>query len=210
LLALPLLVSCGSSPQATPTDLPVATIVATVVGAVGTTTSGAVTVAAPVVNAGATVANGAATTVAPAVNVVATTSSNASTIAAPAVNTVSTTTGGLPLIGQASVTITEPAAGATIRGPDVTVRYSASGIVIAPESGIDLPGVAHFVVILDDMPVAGQRIPKDDRHIHSTATTSTLKGVAAGPHTIRVVLASNTSVPLTNAEAQATVQITLT
>lgn len=121
-----------------------------------------------------------------------------------------TTASGSAASGVATVRITAPVEGATVAGPDIAVTYAASGVTIAAADSKDTPGVAHYHVILDDAIVPGQPLPKDDTHIHTTDTTTVLKGVKPGKHTIRVALANGLHVPLSNPQAQAAATITVT
>lgn len=108
-----------------------------------------------------------------------------------------------------TVMVLSPKDGETVASPDVTVTFRATGVTIATADSKDTPGVAHYHVILDDTVTPGQPIARDETHVHTTETTTILKGVKPGPHTIRVDLANGLHVPLANPQALQSIAITV-
>lgn len=95
----------------------------------------------------------------------------------------------------ASVVIGYPAAGDTVSSP-VTLAVSASGIEIAKATDA-VSGAAHFHAFVDLDPVAeGETVPQDTPGIFHFATDTLDLDLAAGEHTVTVVLGDNTHVRL--------------
>ena len=107
-----------------------------------------------------------------------------------------------------TVTITAPANGATVANP-VSVTVTSSGATIKPVTAGDA-SAAHFHYFIDRNPATvlqpGQPIPTGQPDIiHSPATTQPLPNLAAGQHTVWVVLAHNDHTPFSpNVQAQVT------
>lgn len=101
--------------------------------------------------------------------------------------------------GPARVTIVDPADGANIGGPDVTVRLSARGIRITP-AAVHEPGTAHHHLFLDlDPTPTGEKIPAGRTgiiHLGKGDSAFTFLNVAPGPHRIIAVLGDSAHVPL--------------
>src|SRR5438105_9808970 len=97
------------------------------------------------------------------------------------------------LAQQAQVTISSPANGATVTGPDVTVTINVSGTTLVPAAQATKVEDLHVHYLLDVDPspyLAGTTpVPQGDPNIvHSGATAYTFHNVAAGPHRVTVLL----------------------
>lgn len=99
----------------------------------------------------------------------------------------------------ASVEIVEPADGATLDGPSVTVRLAASGVRIV-EAGDTTTGTGHHHLYLDDdLTPADQPVPTvPGRIIHmgDGSAEYVFEDVAAGEHRLIAVVADGVHVPL--------------
>ena len=110
----------------------------------------------------------------------------------------------------AEVSILAPEDGAVISGP-VTVRFGVKGMTIVP-AGEQKENSGHHHLLVDtaELPVAGQPIAKDERHLHfgkgQTETTLTL---LPGNHTLQLVLGDAAHVPHTPAVVSKTIKITV-
>ena len=106
--------------------------------------------------------------------------------------------GGDPSLG--TVSITSPADGSTINGPNVTVQVSVSGFEIRPAAEGIVPGTGHHHFYLDtDLTPADQPVPTIPPNvIHKGDATSehTFENVAPGEHRIIAVVADGIHVPL--------------
>jgi Domain of unknown function (DUF4399) len=100
---------------------------------------------------------------------------------------------------MSSVTITEPANGATVAGPNVTVRLAVTGVQIVP-AGDMTPGTGHHHLYLDadvastTAPVPS--VPGSIVHMGNAASEYTFENVAPGPHRLIAVVADGAHVPL--------------
>ena len=98
-----------------------------------------------------------------------------------------------------SVTITQPANGATIEGGSVRVVLDVSNLRIVP-AGTQEEGTGHHHLIVDaDLPAAGVAIPATPGvHIHYGAaqTEMELTDLTAGEHTVIAVVGDWAHVPL--------------
>jgi hypothetical protein len=96
----------------------------------------------------------------------------------------------------ATVYIISPRDGATV-AENVTVQFGLKGMGVAP-AGVakENTGHHHLLVDVNDLPAAGQPIPKDANHIHfgggQTETTLKLK---PGTHTLQLELGDTNHVP---------------
>ncbi|HLD57349.1 MAG TPA: hypothetical protein VJA47_03530 [archaeon] len=79
----------------------------------------------------------------------------------------------------ATLTITSPTEGQEVVGPDVTIKFSTSLKVVAP-SDKNVEGEGHYHMFVD----GGTYIPV-------SAAEYTIKGLAAGNHTVKVELHKN-------------------
>jgi hypothetical protein len=98
--------------------------------------------------------------------------------------------------GDATVYIISPRDGATV-GTDVTVRFGLKGMGVAPAGVAGThTGHHHLLVDVNELPAAGQPIPKDANHIHfgGGQTETTLK-LAPGTHTLQLELGNSNHVP---------------
>ncbi|HKJ02491.1 MAG TPA: DUF4399 domain-containing protein [Longimicrobiales bacterium] len=99
----------------------------------------------------------------------------------------------------ATVTILDPAEGAEIQGPSVTVHLAATGIRIVPAGAVE-PGTGHHHLYLDtDLGEPGVAIPKVDGaviHLGTGVSEYTFENVAPGPHRLIAVVADGVHVPL--------------
>ena len=100
---------------------------------------------------------------------------------------------------QATVTITSPTAGDTIRGSAVHVTLAVSGIELAPVAE-QRPGTAHHHLLLDvDATPGDAPIPAGDPrivHLGKAQTAFHWDSVAPGQHRIIAVLGDPGHVPL--------------
>lgn len=98
-----------------------------------------------------------------------------------------------------TVTILEPAEGAEVQGPNVTVRLEVSGfpIVIA---GDMTPGTGHHHLYLDaDLTPASEPVPTVPGsiiHMGDASSAYTFENVAPGEHRIIAVVADGAHFPL--------------
>ena len=86
-----------------------------------------------------------------------------------------------------SITITEPADGATVSSP-FKVKFGAEGVKIEPAGAI-AAGSGHHHLLINTGPIAeGQTIPMDDTHLHyGKAQTETELTLTPGKHTLQLV-----------------------
>ncbi|MHB8577976.1 MAG: DUF4399 domain-containing protein [Dehalococcoidia bacterium] len=103
---------------------------------------------------------------------------------------------------QAGVTVAiqAPANGATVSNP-VAMKITSSGITIKAATAQD-PTAAHYHYFIDHDPALvvkqGQQIPTGQPDIvHSADPNQVLPNLAAGPHTVWVVMAHTDHTPLT-------------
>jgi len=98
-----------------------------------------------------------------------------------------------------AVTITEPADGATVSGPNVTVRLTTDGVPIVP-AGDMTPGSGHHHLYLDaDVASTTEPVPSVPGsivHMGNAASEYTFENVAPGPHRVIAVVADGAHVPL--------------
>jgi len=94
---------------------------------------------------------------------------------------------------QPQVTITSPANGATVPGPDVTVTIQVSGTTLVPAANAtkleDMH--VHYLLDVDPAPYLDGTTPipaGNPAIVHSAALTNTFSGVAPGPHKVTVIL----------------------
>ena len=94
-----------------------------------------------------------------------------------------------------SVTATAPATVAA--GDLVPVQVQVQGVALTPADGDASGRTGHLHLFVDRSPTpAGQPIPKEDGIIHTTETSVTLPPMAAGEHTVWVVVGNGAHVPL--------------
>jgi len=104
-----------------------------------------------------------------------------------------------PAAGARSVTILEPAEGATITGSSVTVRLAATGVPIVPAGDLT-PGTGHHHLYLDaDVtpptdPVP--TVPGSIVHMGNAASEFRFDSVQPGNHRLIAVVADGVHVPL--------------
>lgn len=98
-----------------------------------------------------------------------------------------------------SVSIVEPAEGAEVAGPDVTVRLEISGMTIRP-AGEVVAGTGHHHLYLDaDLTEASAPVPTVPGsiiHMGDGSTAYTFEGVAPGEHRLIAVVADGIHMPL--------------
>ena len=106
---------------------------------------------------------------------------------------------GLPVTKSpagAEVYIISPKDGATV-GQEFTVSFGLKGMGVAP-AGVKKEGTGHHHLLIDvqDLPPAGQVIPKDESHVHfgNGQTETTLK-LKPGTHTLQLELADENHIP---------------
>jgi hypothetical protein len=101
--------------------------------------------------------------------------------------------------GTGTVTILEPAEGATITGSTVNVRLAATGIPIVPAGDLT-PGTGHHHLYLDaDVTATGvpvPTVPGSIVHMGNAASEFRFDSVAPGTHRLIAVVADGVHVPL--------------
>jgi len=105
--------------------------------------------------------------------------------------------------GPPRVEILAPVEGDTVGGP-VTIRLTASGITIAPASGVREEGIGHHHLIVNaDPTLADQPIPSTAEYIHLGTGVSewTFDSLPPGPHRIIAIIAWGDHVPIAGAVA---------
>ena len=90
-----------------------------------------------------------------------------------------------------SITITAPADGALVPGPDITVEVTVSGFALRPPlQETREPNAGHIEYFLDVPPTFDQPTPLgEDNIIHSGRLSETFAAVSPGEHTVYVCLA---------------------
>lgn len=100
-----------------------------------------------------------------------------------------------PSPAGATVTILEPANGATVASP-VTVKFGLTGMDVSP-AGTAKPNAGHHHLLIDQTladPKAA--IPADDNHKHfGKGQTETSIELKPGEHTLQLVLADHNHIP---------------
>ncbi|MFN2317394.1 MAG: DUF4399 domain-containing protein [Gemmatimonadales bacterium] len=97
-----------------------------------------------------------------------------------------------------TVEIVAPAAGDTITLP-FTLRLSASGITIAPASGVREEGIGHHHLLINLDPTPdGEPIPAAEGYVHlgSGVSEYVLEALPPGEHRIIAILAWGDHVPM--------------
>ena len=98
-----------------------------------------------------------------------------------------------------TVQILEPADGAEVDGPDVTVRLQAADVEIVP-AGELMDGTGHHHLFVDtDVSAAGTPIPTvpgEVIHMGDGSAEYVLEGLEAGEHRLIAVVADGLHVPL--------------
>ena len=98
-----------------------------------------------------------------------------------------------------TVTILEPAEGAEVQGPNVTVLLTASGIEIVP-AGELREGTGHHHLYLDadltDASAPVPTIPGQIVHLGTGASEFTFENVAPGVHRLIAVVADGLHMPI--------------
>ena len=94
---------------------------------------------------------------------------------------------------QPQVTITSPANGAAVAGPDVTVTIQVSGSTLVPAANATKLEDMHVHYLLDVDPApylsGTTAIPAGNPNIvHAAALNNTFSGIAPGPHKVTVIL----------------------
>jgi len=100
-----------------------------------------------------------------------------------------------PSAEGAKLTILSPKDGDVINGP-VTVVFGLDGMGVAP-AGIDAPNTGHHHLIIDAaLPDMGLPIPADDNYKHfGGGQTETSIELAAGTHTLQLLLGNYLHIP---------------
>ncbi len=97
-----------------------------------------------------------------------------------------------------AVEILAPAAGDTITLP-FTLRLSATGVTIAPASGVREEGIGHHHLLINLDPTPdGEPIPAEPGYVHlgSGVSEYVLDSLPAGEHRIIAILAWGDHVPM--------------
>jgi hypothetical protein len=101
--------------------------------------------------------------------------------------------------GARSVSILEPAEGATITGSTVSVRLTTTGVAIVPAGDLT-PGTGHHHLYLDaDLTPPTQPVPTVPGsivHMGNAASEFRFDSVQPGPHRLIAVVADGVHVPL--------------
>jgi hypothetical protein len=103
---------------------------------------------------------------------------------------------------ETTVTVQGPAVQASApavvaKGHPVVVTLAVQGVRVAAPNGDTSGETGHFHLFIDRAPSpAGQPIPKAPDIIHTPATSVPVPGLAAGEHTITVVMGDGLHVPL--------------
>jgi len=96
----------------------------------------------------------------------------------------------------AVVYIISPAHGEVVQSP-VTIKFGLKGMGVAP-AGVDKPktGHHHLLIDVDQLPAPGSPLPADDHHKHfGGGQTETVIELAAGEHTLQLLLADMNHIP---------------
>jgi hypothetical protein len=95
----------------------------------------------------------------------------------------------------ASVTILEPANGATVASP-LTIKFGITGMDLAP-AGTDKANSGHHHLLIDQtLADPKSAIPVDDHHKHfGKAQSEVTLELTPGPHTLQLVLGDKNHVP---------------
>lgn len=93
------------------------------------------------------------------------------------------------------VFIVSPEDGAEVSSP-VTVTFGIEGFDVAP-AGTYQPGTGHHHLLIDTgLPALDQPIPADENHVHfGKGQTETTVELAAGEHTLQLLLGDGNHVP---------------
>lgn len=100
-----------------------------------------------------------------------------------------------------SISILEPAEGATIWGNIINARWISDEVDIQPADGQHTPGVGHYHLFLFSRREAkldlktGEPIGNSDRIIHTTEAEYLFENILPGPYTLYVVLADGQHIP---------------
>lgn len=100
-----------------------------------------------------------------------------------------------PAPAGARVVLLIPAAGAAVKSP-VTVQFGVEGMTLAPAGSHAEHSGHHHLLVDADIPALDQPIPKDERHLHfGQAQTETQVELAAGQHTLQLLLGDGNHLP---------------
>lgn len=107
------------------------------------------------------------------------------------------------------ITITSPANGSTVPGPDVTVTISLTDLTLVAAAQATKPTDlhVHYLLDVDPTPYLDGKTPIPTNNpaiIHSAATSATFNNVAPGRHTVAVVLTQPNHVSVTPPVAPST------
>jgi hypothetical protein len=100
------------------------------------------------------------------------------------------------------IQILSPAAGDQVAGPDVPISWEAPGLTIVAAADAQSPDDlhAHFIVDGAYEVVEGTPIPQRCGVLHTAANPATVTGLAAGEHTVQLVIANPGHVPVPDLE----------
>jgi hypothetical protein len=100
-----------------------------------------------------------------------------------------------PAPAGASVSLIEPADGATVERK-LTVKFGVSGMELAP-AGTSKPNSGHHHLLIDTpLPALDREIPSDLNHLHfGRAQTETEITLAPGDHTLQLLLGDHEHLP---------------
>lgn len=96
----------------------------------------------------------------------------------------------------ATVSILEPAAGATV-GQTFTVKFGLAGMAVAP-AGSDVPASGHHHLLVDvaEMPAMDQPLPATDNIRHfGKGQTETELTLPPGQHTLQLLMGDKGHIP---------------
>jgi len=95
----------------------------------------------------------------------------------------------------ARVYIVSPENGATVTSP-VTVAFGIDGFAVAPAGTYEAQTGHHHLLIDTGLPALDQPIPADANHVHfGKGQTETTIELAAGQHTLQLLLGDGNHVP---------------
>ena len=98
-----------------------------------------------------------------------------------------------------TVSISEPAEGVQIDGPDLTVRLTAGGVRIAPAGEVVEASGHHHLYLDADLTAAGTPVPTEPGriiHMGDGSEAYVFEGVQPGEHRLIAVVADGIHMPL--------------
>jgi hypothetical protein len=113
-------------------------------------------------------------------------------------------------VTEPRVFVISPADGATVTSP-VTVVFGIENFAVAPAGTPDANTGHHHLLVDTGLPPLDQPIPADENHIHfGKGQTETTLELAAGEHTLQLLLGDGNHVPHDPALVSEQITITVT